>query len=72
MKESDSPLPFWDYCVEHRAQINNLTANVTFSLHRDNAFISLTGKEVDISNICQYKWYNWCYYREHKERFNFN
>ena len=26
MDESNSPLCFWDYCVERRAKINNLTA----------------------------------------------
>jgi len=26
MKEADSPLAFWDYCVERHARINNLTA----------------------------------------------
>ena len=26
MLESNSPLCFWDYCVERRARINNLTA----------------------------------------------
>ena len=28
MRESNSPLSFWDYCVERRARINNLTANM--------------------------------------------
>jgi len=26
MKEAGSPLAFWDYCIERRARINNLTA----------------------------------------------
>ena len=26
MRESNSPFCFWDYCVERRARINNLTA----------------------------------------------
>ena len=72
MKDSDCPLDFWDYCVERRAKINNLTANTTFSLHGANTYTSLTGTEGDISNLCQYKWYDWCYYRDHKERFLFN
>ena len=28
MHESNSPLCFWDYCVERRARINNLTAEM--------------------------------------------
>ena len=33
MHESYSPLCFWDYCVERRARINNLTAKDAFRLH---------------------------------------
>ena len=31
MKESNSPLVFWDYCVERRARINNLMAGTCFN-----------------------------------------
>ena len=31
--ESDSPMCLWDYCVERRARINNLTAKDNFKLH---------------------------------------
>ena len=33
MRESNSPLWFWDYCVERRARINNHTAKYAFLLH---------------------------------------
>ena len=33
MKEANCPLAFWDYCIERRARINNLTAKNVFSLH---------------------------------------
>ena len=72
MKDYDCPLDFWYYCAEHWAGINNLTAMSTFILNRANAYTSIIGKDGDISNLFQYKWYNWCYYREHKERFPFN
>ena len=32
MKESGSPIPFWDYCVERRVRISNLTAKRRFNL----------------------------------------
>ena len=32
----------------------------------------MTGEEGDISNLCQYKWYEWCYYREHTANFPHN
>ena len=72
MKESNCPLAFWDYCMERRARINNLTAKDLFSLHGGNAHTSVTGDEGDISALCQFGWYEWCYFRENKEKFPFN
>jgi hypothetical protein len=72
MKASNCPLAFWDYCVERRVRINNLTPKRMFSLHGQSPHTSLHGEEGDISNLCQYGWYEWCYYREQKEKFPFN
>jgi len=72
MREEDSPLVFWDYCVERRARINNLTAKSNFKLHGTTAQTITTGEEGDISSLCQYKWYEWCYYREHTAKFPHN
>ena len=55
--------------MERRARINNLTANNLFQLHGTNAHTALTGEEGDISNLCQYKCYDWCYFRDHKAGF---
>ena len=72
MKDSNFPLDFWDYCVERQSRINNLTARNTFQLHGSNPHTALTGDEGDISNICQFKWYYWCYFRDRTEPFSFN
>ena len=72
MKSSGCPLAFWDYCVERRTRINNLTAKSTFTLHGSNAYTATTSKEGDISNLCQYDWYEWCYFRDHGAGFPFN
>ena len=69
MRESNSPLPFWDYCVERRARINNLTAKDAFKLHGETAHTATTGEEGDISNLCKYGWYEWCYYWEQRAGF---
>lgn len=69
MRESNSPMVFWDYCIERRARINNLTAKSNFHLHGTNAHTDALGEEGDISNLCQYKWYDWCYYREQSAGF---
>jgi hypothetical protein len=72
MIEAGSPLAFWDYCIKRRARINNLTAKNSFSLHGTSPYTNLTGEEGDISALCQYKWYDWCYFREKREQFPFN
>ena len=45
MKESNCPLAFWDYCMQRRSCINNLTAKYLFILHGSNAHTFLTGDE---------------------------
>ena len=72
MKESNCPLAFWDYCLERRARINNLTAKDRFHLQGTNAYTNLTSEQGDISNLCTFKWYEWGYFRENKARFPFN
>ena len=71
MKEANSPLPLWDYCVERRARINNLVAKDLSQLQGQNAQFYVTGEEGDISNLCQFEWYDWCYFRDQGEAFPF-
>ena len=54
--KSNSPLCFWEYCVERRARINNHTAK--------DALVSM-----DISNLCQYTWYECWYFRDQTAAF---
>ena len=72
MKDSGAPIVFWDYCLERRVQINNLTTKKNFKLHGTTPFTTLTGKQGDISNLILLGWYDWCYYRDNKESFPFN
>ena len=70
MKESNAPLVFWNYCVERQAIINNLTAKTSmFQLHGSNAHTYMMGEEGDISNICPFQFYEWCYYYDSADRF---
>ena len=32
----------------------------------------MLGELGGISNLCTYKWYEWCYFRENKDGFTFN
>ena len=72
MREADSPLPFWDYCLERRVQIYNLWARDHIKIRGMMPHTATTGEKGDISNLCQYKWYDWCFYREHTVKFPHN
>ena len=45
---------------------------VLVDLHGSNPHTVLTGDEGDISSLCQFGWYEWCYYRDHTEKFPFS
>jgi hypothetical protein len=69
MKDLNSPMVFWDYCIERRARIHNLTAKPNCKLHGSNPYTLTLGEEGDISNLCRSGWYECCYYREHTTAF---
>ena len=50
IKQVNCALGFWDYCVEHKACINNLTSRNIFQFNVSNAHFSVTG-EVITGNI---------------------
>jgi hypothetical protein len=62
MQSSGSPLVLWDYCMERRALIFQITAKKLFQLNGTNPYTSTFGTKADISHICQYAWYDWVYY----------
>ena len=55
MRESNSPLPFWDCCLEWRVQIYNMTVR-DYPTIGTNLHTLVTGEEGDISNLCQFSW----------------
>ena len=72
MKESNCPLRFWDYCLERRVQIYNLTSHDHIKVRGSNPHMETFGEQGDISNLCQFRWYQWCYFRDHKAPFPHN
>ena len=58
--------------MERRARIDNLTARDLFQLHGTNPHTALFSEEGDISNLCQFKWHEWCHYQENTNKFPFN
>ena len=72
MHESDSPMSLWDYCMERRARINNLMAKDNFKLHGTTPHTATLAEEGNISSLCQFGWYEWCYYHEQTAAFPHN
>ena len=71
MLQENSPLVLWDYCAESRAAITNMTAKDLFQLQGRKPHLPTFGEEGNISNICQFGWYEWVYFQETKEKFPF-
>ena len=65
LRESNSPLVLWDYASERRTRIHNLTPRNLFQLQGQNPHMATLGEEGDISNVCTFGWYEWCYFRNH-------
>ena len=72
MRESHSPLPFWDYCLERRVRIYNLTARDYITVQGTNPHTLTLEEEGDISSLGQFSWYEWCYFRDHTTQFPHN
>ena len=66
---STNPLIFSDYCADRRSRLNQLTTRNLFQFEVQNSHFIVTGEEDDISNLYQYGWYDWCYYREQRTDF---
>ena len=64
MRETDSPIVLWDYCMERRASIFQVTAKKLFQLNGTNPHTATFGTEADISHLCQFGWYEWVYFRD--------
>ena len=57
------PMVLWDYCMERRDQIHNTVPHPLFQNLEMTPHESTFGKHVDISNMCNFGWYQWVYYR---------
>ena len=72
LRETHAPLRLWDYCAERRASIYNLTAKPLFQLQGQNPHLATFGEMGDISNLCQFGWYEWVYFRQGSALFPHN
>jgi len=69
LKESNCPMVLWCYCLQRRSEINNATAADNLALEGTNPYTRMTGQTCDISNLCQFGWYDWVYFRDEKAAF---
>ena len=68
LRLSNCPMVLWDYCAQRRALIHNLTPRNLFQLEKQTPYQITTGTQGDISNLCRFAWYDWCYYKEASEK----
>jgi hypothetical protein len=64
-----SPLVLWDYCMERRALIFQITAKKIFQLNGKNPHTMTFRNEADILIPCHFGWYKWVYFRDVKTAF---
>lgn len=69
MKQSNSPMKLWDYCVEWCAKVLSSTAHDHFQLDGTTPKSKLTGQPTDISNLCEFEWYEWVQFRYANNQF---
>jgi hypothetical protein len=70
MVESSAPRVLWDHCFELQAQIRSHTALDMLSLARDIPETMLLGDTTDISNLCQFAWYEFVWHIDPRDSFN--
>jgi len=64
LRDSGSPIVLWDYCMECRVLICQVTAKKLFQLHGMNPHTATFETQADILNLCLFGWYERVYYRE--------
>ena len=69
MVRADSPMVFWDYCLERRVLIENSSAKDNYLLKGAVPHSMMTGEMTDISNLCNFQWYEWIKFRKPWEPF---
>ena len=63
MVRTNTPKVLWDDCIELEAMIQSHTANGKFALNGESPETAVTGSTVDISDFCEFEWYQWILFR---------
>ena len=59
----------WDYAIERRARIHNAVPRPLFQNNGLSPYSATFGTQGDISNICNFGYYEWVYYRDKTSSF---
>lgn len=65
MRATNSPMVLWDYAISRRAMIHNAIPRPLFQANGLTPHAATFGVQGDISNLCNFGWYEWIYYRDH-------
>ena len=72
MRETNSPMRLWCYACERRAANVTPTENNIFLLQVMNPYMATLVDMGDISNLCQFVWYEWVYFFQKTAVFPFH
>ena len=64
MLRSGSPKRLWDYSMELAALVRSHIAHDVYMLEGEVPETMMTGQTADISNLCEYEWYEWVMFRD--------
>ena len=64
LRSSNAPMALWDYALERRANIHNAVPRPLFQSNGLSPHNATFGAPKDISNLCNFGWYQWVYYRD--------
>ena len=62
MIKKRSPKKLWDDCLELEGYIRSNTAHDIFMLNGEVPETIMSGETSDISQFCEFEWYDWVYF----------
>ena len=69
MLKAGSPKSFWGHCLELKAPICSHTAHNIYTLDGDAPKGKMKGTTANISQICEYEWYEWVMFRDYPHQY---
>ena len=64
MVKTGAPKRLWDYCLELKALQRSHTASSIFAAKGEVPETIVSGQTADISQLCEFAWYDWVKFRE--------